>query len=221
MNHIPIIYENEKIIIIYKQAGISVQGGAGIAHPLDKELPKQLGHEIFLVHRLDKDTAGLMIVAKSHEAAAAWTKLVASRAVQKEYDAVCIGKFAKKSGTLTDNVRERGVLKKAVTQYAVTAEYERICAGEVVVLSLVHATLQTGRMHQIRIHFAKQNCPIAGDDKHGSFAQNKLLKKECGIKHLLLCASSLTFAPDGHVRTFAIELPEYMHMDSYSFRRIG
>ena len=65
MKQIPIIYENEEILIINKPAGIAVQGGKDIAHPLDKELAIQVGYPIYLVHRLDRDTAGLMIVAKS------------------------------------------------------------------------------------------------------------------------------------------------------------
>ena len=60
-----IIYENEEIIVINKAAGVSVQGGAGIAHPLDEELSKQMGDKIYLVHRLDKKTSGLMVVAKT------------------------------------------------------------------------------------------------------------------------------------------------------------
>ncbi|MBP3709381.1 MAG: RluA family pseudouridine synthase [Treponema sp.] len=209
MYHIPIIYENDEIIIINKPQGVSVQGGAGIAHPLDKEFPKQLGHEIFLVHRLDKDTSGLMIVAKTRKAASMWTKLVASHAVQKEYDAVCIGKFSKKSGTITDTVSEHGVLKNAITHYTVTAEKSIVCAdGEMVLLSFVHLVLGTGRMHQIRIHLAKQACPIAGDDKHGNFVHNKLLKKTCGVKTLLLAATSLTLPFDGSSHTFTIPLPD-------------
>lgn len=208
MNAIPIVYENEEIIIINKPAGVSVQGGKGIAHPLDKELPEQTGHEIFLVHRLDKDTSGLMIAAKTKAAAAKWSKLVASRAVKKEYDAICIGTFSERKGVITDDVVQHGEIKRAVTQYAVSEVFEIDCGGEKLSLSLVRLALETGRMHQIRIHLAKKGCPIAFDDKHGNFAKNKLLKKYCGTKRLLLCASKLSFPLSGKENTVRIELPE-------------
>ena len=208
MNAIPIVYENEEIIIINKPAGVSVQGGEGIAHPLDKELPEQTGHEIFLVHRLDKDTSGLMIAAKTKPAAAKWSKLVASRAVKKEYDAICIGTFSERKGVITDDVVQHGEIKRAVTQYAVSEVFEIDCGGEKLSLSLVRLALETGRMHQIRIHLAKKGCPIAFDDKHGNFAKNKLLKKYCGTKRLLLCASKLSFSLSGKENTVRIELPK-------------
>lgn len=209
MNTIPIVYENEEIIIINKPSGVSVQGGEGIAHPLDKELPKQTGHEIFLVHRLDKDTSGLMIAAKTKPAAAKWSKLVASRAVKKEYDAICIGTFSERQGVITDDVVQHGEIKRAVTQYAVSEVFEIDCGGEELSLSLVHLTLETGRMHQIRIHLAKKGCPVALDDKHGNFAKNKLLKKYFGAKRLLLCASQLTFTLSGKEKIVRIALPDY------------
>jgi len=209
MNTIPIVYENKEIIIINKPAGVSVQGGEGIAHPLDKELPKQTGHEIFLVHRLDKDTSGLMIAAKTKPAAAKWSKLVASRAVKKEYDAICIGTFSERQGVITDDVVQHGEIKRAVTQYAVSEVFEIDCGGEKLSLSLVHLTLETGRMHQIRIHLAKKGCPIALDDKHGNFAKNKLLKKYCGTKRLFLCASKLSLPLSGKEEIVRIALPDY------------
>lgn len=209
MNAIPIVYENEEIIIINKPSGVSVQGGEGIAHPLDKELPKQTGHEIFLVHRLDKDTSGLMIAAKTKPAAAKWSKLVASRAVKKEYDAICIGTFSERKGVITDDVVQHGEIKRAVTQYAVSEVFEIDCGEEKLSLSLVHLTLETGRMHQIRIHLAKKGCPIALDDKHGNFAKNKLLKKYCGTKRLLLCASKLSLPLSEKEKIVRIALPDY------------
>ena len=72
---IPIIYENDEIYIINKPAGLAVQGGQGVTHSLDVEFPKQVGSKVHLVHRLDKDTSGLMIVAKNPAAAGKWTKI--------------------------------------------------------------------------------------------------------------------------------------------------
>lgn len=76
MISVPIIYENQEIIIINKKQGISVQGGEGVSRPLDKMLSAELGYPVYLVHRLDKETEGLLIVAKSPAAAKKWTNLI-------------------------------------------------------------------------------------------------------------------------------------------------
>ena len=91
MKAIPIMYENDEITVIDKPAGLAVQGGSGIVHSLDRLLPDQLGHPVYLVHRLDRDTAGLLITAKTQAAAAKWTKLIGEKCTQKEYTAVCAG----------------------------------------------------------------------------------------------------------------------------------
>ncbi len=211
MKNIPILFENDEILVINKPAGVAVQGGKDISHPLDKELALQLGYPVYLVHRLDKDTCGLMIVAKSPIFAAIWTKKIASKEVSKEYLATCIGKFALKKGTIATNVVQHGNEKPAQTYYEVVDEKEIFIEenGQInqhsenkIILSTVKLKLKTGRMHQIRIHLASINCPIAGDDKHGNFKLNKIVRKLCGIKALQLCAFRLTVPIDGKRRTF-------------------
>ncbi|MDD7450492.1 MAG: RluA family pseudouridine synthase [Treponema sp.] len=246
MNLIPIIYENEEIIVINKAAGMPVQGGEKIVHSLDRELSVQMGYKIYLVHRLDKDTSGLMIVAKSSAAANKWIKLISSHQVKKEYKAVCIGKPKSSSGKIKENIEEFGVKKFAVTEYRLEKSFfvspkkkpadssdsvenvsgkpleknQKIAAqseksgvlqnGEKIELSLVHLKLETGRMHQIRIHLAKSGCPIAGDDKHGNFRLNKVLRKIAGVKSLLLCSFRLVLPLDEGKREFEIDLPSHI-----------
>ena len=202
---IPIIYENSEIFIINKKAGMSVQGGEKIAHPLDEELAKQVGQKVYLVHRLDKDTSGLMIVAKTPAAANKWTKLIAGKEVEKEYIAVCIGTLAQKQGVINEEIVQHGQTKKAVTHYKVLEEQTVEWEGQTIVLSKVSLILQTGRMHQIRIHLAKQGCPIAGDDQHGNFKLNKILRKAAGIKHLQLFSVCLTVPLKEGKQSFKIE----------------
>lgn len=205
MKNIPVLYENDEILVINKPSGVSVQGGEGIAHPLDKELPLQLGYPVYLVHRLDKDTSGLMIVAKSSQAASRWTKLIGGKLVQKEYTALCIGKMPSVKGTIRTSVIQHGDEKPAVTHYEVAGEEVLEFEGTQIVLTKVHLKLETGRMHQIRIHLAKQNCPIAGDDRHGNFKLNKILKKAKGIKSLCLVSSRLSIPVDGKQMVLSIE----------------
>ncbi|MGP1532097.1 MAG: RluA family pseudouridine synthase [Treponema sp.] len=210
MKNIDVIYENKEILIVNKPAGVAVQGGADVAHPLDKELPQKLGYPIYLVHRLDMDTAGLMIIAKSPTAAAKWTKLIAEKSVQREYTAVCAGIFKKKSGTLTEDIFQHGIRKSAVTHYSVLRSFEFSCSGENIPVSIVSLRLETGRMHQIRIHLAKENCPIIGDVKYGDFPLNKKLKKCAGVKRLFLVANKLTVPIEGKRESFEIPFPEHI-----------
>ena len=206
MNGLTILYEDEEIFVISKNSGLAVQGGANIKHSIDVDFADEIGQKIFLVHRLDKDTAGLMIVAKSPAAAAKWTKLISGKTVKKEYIAICAGTIEPKKGIICEKIVQHGEEKKAVTNYEVEKEIETECGK----LSQIRLLLETGRMHQIRIHLAKNSCPIAGDDQHGNFKLNKQLKKTLGIKKLLLASVKLTVPLQSKNQVFEIPLPEYM-----------
>ena len=211
MKQIPIIYENEEILIINKPVGIAVQGGKDIAHPLDKELPMQLGYPIYLVHRLDRDTAGLMIVAKSPLYAAQWTKMIGGKLVQKEYTAICVGKLKNHKGIIRTAVIQHGNEKPATTHYNIIEEKVIKTEEDEFTITKYNLRLETGRMHQIRIHLAKENCPIIADDKHGNFKINKKVRK-LGYKQLMLAATKLTIPINGKNCIFEIPLPEHMNI---------
>ena len=208
---IPLVYENDEIFIIDKPAGLAVQGGQGIVHSVDRDFAEQTGQKVFLVHRLDKDTSGLMIVAKNPPAAGKWTKIIGSKNARKEYVALCAGRMPAKSGVIKEDVIQHGESKAAVTHYRVekewTVPYENENGAGEIPLCLIRLQLETGRMHQIRIHLGKNNCPIAGDDQHGNFKVNKLLKKICKIKRLQLAAVKLTIPLEGKEMVFEIETP--------------
>ena len=147
-----------------------------------------------------------MIVAKNPAAAAKWTKLISGKTVKKEYIAICAGTIEPKKGIICEKIVQHGEEKKAVTNYEVEKEIETECGK----LSQIRLLLETGRMHQIRIHLAKNSCPIAGDDQHGNFKLNKQLKKTLGIKKLLLASVKLTVPLQSKNQVFEIPLPEYM-----------
>ncbi|MCI1208602.1 MAG: RNA pseudouridine synthase [Treponema sp.] len=222
MKNIPVLYENEEILVVNKAAGIPVQGGVSIKHPLDRELSVQQGYKVYLVHRLDRDTAGILVVAKTPAAASRWTKILGSGGVRKEYRAVCIGMpRGGMQGTIRQAVVQHGRTRNAVTQYKILAVGTAAgsnAAGPVK-LSLVSLRLDTGRMHQIRIHLAAQGAPIAGDDRHGDFGTNKILKKSDGIRQLLLASCSLSLPLAAGEKTFTIPLPEYMQsvVDTFTY----
>ncbi|MCR5319250.1 MAG: RluA family pseudouridine synthase [Treponema sp.] len=209
----PIVFQNDEIIIVNKPNGVSVQGGAGISHPLDKELSAQVGYPLHLVHRLDKETSGLLVVAKNAASAAKWTGLIAGGQVKKEYSAICIGLPI--SGKKSFGVGQKGVLRDVVIAHGREQPAELFFTVESAVslpevtMSFLKIRLGTGRMHQIRIQLAKASCPIAADDQHGNFKLNKILRRY-GIKRLCLAASKITLPLDGETREFSVPLPEHM-----------
>jgi 23S rRNA pseudouridine955/2504/2580 synthase len=189
MRELQVVHEDEDIIVLDKKTGLAVQGGERVGASLDDLLEERLGHRPFLIHRLDKDTSGLIIVAKNKEAAARYSALLAGRAVRKVYLAVCAGRPSKREGIIDDPVSKRGEAKEALTRYRLIAETEAF--------SLLELELGTGRMHQIRVHLAGIGHPILGDDKYGDFALNKRLRKELGVRKLLLHARRLVIPHAG------------------------
>lgn len=216
MKQIEILYQDDEIFVINKPSGLAVQGGQGVTHSLDRDFAEQAGQPVFLVHRLDKDTAGLMVVAKNAAAASKWTKLAGSGEVKKVYEAVCIGRITPEKGIIRESLVQHGTVRDAVTHYEVVSKW--IVNGgdgsEPVPMEKLRLVLETGRMHQIRIHLAGKGCFIAGDDKHGDFKMNKLLKKCCGIKRLLLASVSIDIPVRGERKVFTISLPDYFPSES-------
>ena len=208
MKNIEILYEDEFSLIINKPAGLAVQGGEGVKNSLDKLIKPAL-----LVHRLDKDTSGVILAAKGSEAAARFSRIFSSdRRIVKIYTAVCsIGKgselLEKREGVISDDLKIRGNLKKSKTKYKVIKTGVLEPGGEFAVLEL---ELGTGRMHQIRRHLAMKGNPILGDDKYGDFSLNKKLKKEEGLKRMLLHASRIIIKDEFNIDISA-PLPEYFH----------
>lgn len=202
---IPIVYEDDAICIVNKPYGLSVQGGAQVSTCLIDILKVQLGTDIFPVHRLDKETAGLLITAKTAAAARSCRELFDSQTVQKEYLAFCFRSSkstGELSGTVVTPIKENGIEKPASTTYRIIAGGEDYC--------LFSAIPHTGRMHQIRIHLAGIGYPLIGDDKHGDFRLNKALWKSARIKKLQLCAFRLQLPIRGRPRRFTVPIPEHI-----------
>jgi 23S rRNA pseudouridine955/2504/2580 synthase len=199
---IPILYEDEDVFVLNKPAGLAVQGGKGVTCSLDSLLAKHFSPRPLLVHRLDKDTGGVLLVAKHKAAAALFTKVIGQRHTEKIYYAVCKKSPALRSnGVIHEAITIKGQAKDALTRYRQIAETDHYAVLEI--------TLLTGRMHQIRRHLAALAAPIIGDDKYGDFSLNKKLKKERGVKHLLLHAARLTFPAKTGSVTVDAPLPPY------------
>ena len=186
MRELSVVYEDEDIIVINKESGLAVQGGERVSASVDDILALRLGRRPFLVHRLDKDTSGLLLVAKTKETAGLFSLRFSGKTLRKTYLAVCAGKPPSSSGVISDPVHTRGREQEALTRFRVRASVSDF--------SLLELELGTGRMHQIRVHLAGIGNPILGDDKYGDFALNKRFRKDRGLRKLLLHAYSLSSA---------------------------
>ncbi|MDR1566158.1 MAG: RNA pseudouridine synthase [Treponema sp.] len=190
-------------MVLNKPPGLPVQGGEGVTVSLDSLLAETCAVRPFLVHRLDRDTSGLILVAKDREAAAGFSALFGSRragngtpqdrekGVIKQYQAVCSGLPSPAQGLIRLSLDVRGRELESETFYTLLSSWN--AGGRD--FSHLDLELGTGRMHQIRRHLARIGCPVLGDDKYGDFRLNKTLRKTLGLKRLLLHASRLFLPP--------------------------
>jgi len=202
-----ILFEDDELLVLNKPAGAAVHEGRGILKRdtvlgmLEaKYRPRGVAPK--LVHRLDKDTSGVLVAAKKDEAAERLEKLFETGAVEKEYVALVAGRLHPKHGTIEFPLPGReGRPVSALTRYRVEEEFSET--------TLVRIRIETGRMHQIRLHFAQLGNPVVMDDEHGDFAFNKQFRKKAyGLKRQFLHAAAIGFDYKGRKRKWSAELPE-------------
>jgi 23S rRNA pseudouridine955/2504/2580 synthase len=183
----PILFEDEHLLAINKPAGVAVHGGSGVSFGVIEQLRRARPQAKFLelVHRLDKETSGILLVAKKRSALTTLQEVFRNRQAHKTYAALVIGDWPER----------KKVIDVALHKF-LTAEGERrvkavkednddgrrsISLVHIVkrfaAFTLLDVTIKTGRTHQIRVHLSNEGHPIVGDDKYGDFALNKALAR--------------------------------------------
>lgn len=182
-----IVYEDDDLLVINKQAGLTVHPGAGnINNTLVNVLYARYGKNlsdiagedrIGIVHRLDKDTTGLMLIAKNNRAHHSLSKQLEIRSLKRTYLALTYGMLVPPIGTISTHVakdgeRRRMVIKKSLGRHAVT--HYKTLSTFFDKFSLVELELETGRTHQIRVHLEHKKTPIIGDPIYGKSLNHNL-----------------------------------------------
>jgi 23S rRNA pseudouridine955/2504/2580 synthase len=202
---IEIIFEDDALLVIDKPAALAVHEGKTVAKR-DSVLgileSRYRGKGIWpkLVHRLDKDTSGLLLVAKNETLAQELESRFESGGVGKEYLCLLAGRLPENEGVIDSPLPGRESSEvPAMTRFKVEKRFSDT--------TLARVRIETGRMHQIRLHFAKLGYPVVMDDQHGDFVFNKRFRKEIGLKRQFLHAASLTLDYGGKKRTWTAQLP--------------
>ena len=212
-NHI--LFEDDGFIVLNKPSGFAVHGGSGINSGVIEALRQIRPQQKFLelVHRLDKDTSGCLLIAKKRSILKVLHELFRGDGIQKTYLALLAGQFQRKKQLvdvpLLKNVNQGGERMVTVSQAGKAAEtlFTRLKAFQDA--TLVHAKPKTGRTHQIRVHAAWLGHPIDGDERYGENEVNKAFKQR-GYKRLFLHAEQLQFAhpTTGQALHFTAPLPK-------------
>jgi 23S rRNA pseudouridine955/2504/2580 synthase len=206
MKNVEILFEDDDCLILNKPVGLAVQGGEGVGVSLDDLLSAEFSPRPLLVHRLDKDTSGIILVAKHKEAAYYFAKIIEERDILKIYNAVCSGVPVPASGIIKLDIEVKGSVKKSETRYKTISARDNF--------SFLELELGTGRMHQIRKHLSSIGNPILGDDKYGNFAVNKAFKKAGGAKKLFLHAKTLRI-PQRNGKIIEVSAPLPLHFEMF------
>lgn len=217
---LPIVHEDDDLVVIDKPAGTAVHGGSGVSSGVIEQLRALRPEARFLelVHRLDRDTSGLLMVARRRSTLRALHEALRERRVRKQYLAVVLGEVPpgrqtvrlalsrtlNADGERRVRVDPEGLAAVTHVQCLTTGRLDGIGA-----VSLVRVGLETGRTHQIRVHMAAGGHPLLGDVKYGDFAVNRVLER-LGFGRLFLHAAELSFVHprDGLRLDLKASLPE-------------
>ena len=220
-HELDLVVQTEDYVIVNKPSGLASQPGSGtrpgeslVEYLWEWGRNEGLDFKPTIAHRLDQETSGLIIAALHGDTLRDFTRMIREHVVDKFYFALVKGNLKKDRGTIsesllrTDSAKGSKMLvgqddenaQKAITHYRVKQHYEGY--------DLVKIKLETGRMHQIRAHFASIGHPLLGDTRYGDFALNREVKKLFGLNRLFLHSCRLEFDWQGEHKVFDCPLPK-------------
>ncbi|MDP9043898.1 MAG: RluA family pseudouridine synthase, partial [Pseudomonadota bacterium] len=218
----PIVFEDDVLLVIDKPAGVAVHGGSGVSSGVIEQLRRARPQARFLelVHRLDRDTSGLLLIAKKRSALVALQDQLRRRETGKTYAALVVGAWPASRKVIDVALHKylTGGGERRVEAVADSAEEGKRSITLVKVqqalpgFTLLDVTIKTGRTHQIRVHLTHEGHPIAGDDKYGDFALNKALARGQAVpgerfERMFLHARRLRFVHPGSGQTLELVAP--------------
>jgi 23S rRNA pseudouridine955/2504/2580 synthase len=217
-----VLFEDEHLLAIDKPAGVAVHGGSGVSFGVIEQLRMARPQAPFLelVHRLDRETSGILLLAKKRSALRQLQDQFRERETGKTYLALVLGQWPANRKVL-DKSLHKYLLPDGERRVRVVANDDPDAMAALTLVKVKHrgdgftlleVTIRTGRTHQIRVHLASEGFPIAGDDKYGDFELNKALLRAPGgasLKRMFLHAWRLEFTHpvSGERQTLLADLP--------------
>jgi 23S rRNA pseudouridine955/2504/2580 synthase len=210
-----IVFEDARLIAISKPSGVASHGGSGIGFGVIETLRAlRPGETLELVHRLDRDTSGLMVIAKKRSALSELQALLREdhgAGIEKRYLALLTGRMP--DGTMSVDAPLHVGLRQGGERHVQVNAAGKASLSHFRVLerrggqSYCEVRIETGRTHQIRVHARHIGHPVAGDDKYGDVEANRRLREQAGLRRLFLHAASLEFALDGGRTPYLLNAP--------------
>jgi 23S rRNA pseudouridine955/2504/2580 synthase len=217
---LPVVFEDDSLLVVDKPAGIAVHGGSGVAFGVIERLRSARPEARFLelAHRLDRDTSGLLGLAKRRPALVALHAALREGRVHKRYLVLVKGSWRDEKRSvslpLTKSLTRSGERRVSVDRAgrAAMTVFRRV--RKLPAHTLLEAELMTGRTHQIRVHLAHLGFPIVGDDKYGDFELNKAVAK-LGLKRMFLHAAELELQHPATGEPLRLSSPLAPELDAY------
>ncbi len=218
----PVVFEDDFLIAIDKPAGVAVHGGSGVSSGVIEQLRQARPTAKFLelVHRLDKETSGLLLIAKKRSALVALQDQLRQRETGKTYAALVIGAWPARRKVIDVALHKTLTAGGERRVHAVDEDHEDgrrsitlvKIAQQFVAFTLLDVTIKTGRTHQIRVHLTHEGHAIIGDEKYGDFALNKALARGtavpgCRFDRMFLHAKYLRFTHPGSNEVIELAAP--------------
>ena len=210
-----IVFEDARLLAISKPSGMASHGGSGVSFGVIETLRALRPNESFeLVHRLDRDTSGLMVIAKKRSALVELQALLREdhgAGIEKRYLALLAGRMP--DGVMSVDAPLHVGLRQGGERHVQVNPAGKPSLSHFRVLerrggqSYCEVRIETGRTHQIRVHAQHIGHPVAGDEKYGDAAANKRLREQVGLKRLFLHASTLDFALEGGKAPYSLSAP--------------